>query len=111
MPEGFPRSIFYYWEEGGISVINAALPIMRAYKRKGIALDAKWDPAKFDKDNPWFVRLWGEVLPGSGSDAMEAAVTLSGEAMVEVLAFVGPSFEGYPLLMTKAKFDSEYEID
>jgi hypothetical protein len=36
---------------------------------------------------------------------------MSGEPMVELLAFVGPTHEGYPLLMSQERFQREYEVD
>lgn len=111
MPDGFPRSIFAYFSEGGVGVLEAAVKIMRAYKRKGVKIDWPFDEATFDRDNPWFVRLWGEIKPGECGDQIGVAVTMSGEAMIELLAFVGPTREGYPLLMSKERFEREYEVD
>jgi hypothetical protein len=114
MPVGFPRSIFAYWNDGGMKVIESAVRIMTCYKRKDQALqifDRMFDPAKFNRDNPWFVKLWGEINPGDSRDQIGVSVTMSGESMVELLAFVGPTHEGYPLLMSKARFDQEYEVD
>ena len=114
MPVGFPRSIFAYWNDGGQKVIEAAVPIMPHYKRKDQAFaifDRMFDPAKFDREKPWFCQLWGEVAPGECGDQIGVAATMMNEPMVELLAYVGPSMEGYPLLMPKSQFDREYEID
>jgi len=109
MTTGFPRSIFAMTGE----IIRKAVPIMKAYKRRDIKLypPPSFDREAFDREKPWFVRLWGEVEPGQGGDQIEMAASMSGESMVELLAFVGPTDEGYPMLMTKAQFEREYELD
>ena len=105
MPVGFPRSIFAYWNDGGQKVIQAAIPIMPHYKRK----DREF--RNFDKEKPWFCQLWGEVAPGECGDQIGVAATMMNEPMVELLAFVEASMEGYPLLMPKSQFQREYELD
>lgn len=113
-PVGFPRSIFAYFRDEGHGVLMKAVPLMTAYKRKdrGFEIfDRPFDPAKFNREKPWFVRLWGVVKPGQGGDQIEMHATMSGEEMVELLAFVGPTHDGYPLLMPKSQFDREYEVD
>lgn len=106
----FEKSLFAYWNDGP-SVVQAAMPLMKAYKRRGVdPFHEKFDPATFNKEKPWFCRLWGEVT-GKGSDPIELAVNLSGEQMVELVAFLGPTMEAYPLLMSKERFDREYQFD
>jgi hypothetical protein len=114
MPNGFPRSIFDYWGDGGIKVIESAVPLMAHYKRRDRAFaifDRLFDPATFDREKPWFVQLWGEVQPGAGGDQTEMGATMMGEPMVELLAYVGSTLEGYPLVMSESQFKREYEID
>jgi hypothetical protein len=104
-PVGFPRSIFAYWNDGGKGIIEAALPIMKHYKRSGQRF------GEFDREKPWFCQLWGVVAPGESGDQIGVAATMMNEPMVELLAYVQASMEGYPLLMTKSQFDREYELD
>lgn len=115
---GFPRSLFLLWQMP--SIVKAGLPLAKSYKRKRITdrENARadwaikgWDEKDFDPENPWFVRLWGEVNPGKGGDEIEVHATMSGMSMVELVAFVGPTMDAYPLLMTKERFEQEYERD
>lgn len=116
MPVHFPMSIFACWDSR--TVIEAAIPLMRHYKKHGAMKDLfdkakEFDPKTFDKDKPWFCQLWGVAgeADGKGGDQLGLAARLMDEPMVELLAYLGPTMEAYPLLMTKARFDREYELD
>lgn len=88
-------------------MIEAAIPLMKHYKRKGVDFSAeKFDLATFDREKPFFCQLWGPA-----GDQFELASKLSDEPMVELLAYVGPTLEGYPLLMLQVRFEAEYELD
>lgn len=106
-------SLFAYWNERGMRVIESATKIMTHYKRRdGIPNPtAPFNPKTFDRSKPWFVQLWGDFKPGRGSNPTEVAATLMNEPQVELLAFLGPTREGYPLVMMKSEFERDYVRD
>ena len=108
MIAGFPRSIYAMTD----SLIRKAMPLMKAYKRRDMpSQKVLLDDSKFDRERPYFVRVWGYVEPGKGGDQIEMHATMTDETMIELLAIVGCSDSGYPMMMPKAQFQREYEID
>lgn len=67
---------------------------MTAYKRRDCDFN-EFDPETFDRDKPWFCRLWG----------------FDENRNVELVAFVGPTFETYFMRMPKVRFQTEYCLD